>query len=431
MLRRTKTSEKLSALTSHSFARRVKQVRGKFSFKKVNNASRDAHAAARASGRVSGGVSGEVLGAAGGMVLEGRPMMTRAVENAASSADPTESYMTSTDLTALLDELVATQAKHNAEAARAVAQQSLPAAIGKALTQKDIKLDQLLREWDVNGSGEVSKQEFRASIRSPKLGLPHELIEDVTKLDDLFYRLDVNHNGLLDLVELKAALRGFQDEKNEAIAAERHSLKAEARARRHARLVQQALDATILYEQANAAAQKASMQRKAIGGGRERVNAQTSPSARGGGGGSGTPSHDVAAVGELRQAAHALQAEMRRTFEQDAIADVERQRYEAEMKAESERAREVEMKARAAAEQKAAAWAARDKAALGSKKVQSAQRARALGGAVTASARGQVSTRQQRSLLQSSRTTGGGTSSTSRQDLQRSTATRVATTAKV
>ena len=95
---------------------------------------------------------------------------------------------------------------------------------------------------------------------------------------------------------------------------------------------------------------------------------------------------------------------MRRTFEEDAIADVEREKYEAQMKAEAEVARA------AAAEQKAAAKAAREKAALGSKKMLNAQRARSSGASGGVTMPAEVSARPQRSQLPSSRATGGGNS---------------------
>ena len=42
---------------------------------------------------------------------------------------------------------------------------SLSAMIGDVLTRKKYNLDQLVREWDVMGSGEITLVEFRKSLR--------------------------------------------------------------------------------------------------------------------------------------------------------------------------------------------------------------------------------------------------------------------------
>jgi Ca2+-binding EF-hand superfamily protein len=401
MLRRTKTSEKLSTLTSQSFARRVKQARSTFSFKKMTQ---------RPSQKASA-VSGSVLAAANAWeVCEGQTSGVEATGNA------TKRLMESTELHAILDELLATQAKQNDEAARAVATQSLSAAIGKALTQRGIKLDQLFREFDVNGSGEISKNEFRVSIRSSKLGLPQELTGDVAKVDELFATLDANASGFLDLDELKVAFRRFQAEMNEALAAERVALRAEARCRRHSQLVRKALDATLLYERRVVAAQKPMAPGKTKGGRSGKVNVKinvNAPSSSHAGDTKTTTStseHEDS-VDELKNAAWTLQTEMHQTFEQDAQADVERQRYEAMMKAESDKARELA----AAAEQKAAAKRARDKAALGGNKLQAAQQPRSNGPSTSVDSVG-----QQRHLPSSRAGAGGRTSAPAASQSQRS-----------
>ena len=86
---------------------------------------------------------------------------------------------------------------------------SLPAMIGQVLTKKNIKLDQLVREWDVMGSGEITLVEFRKSLRDKKLALPKELL-DLSTIDELFHQLDEDHGGSLDLKEMRVALKTFQ-----------------------------------------------------------------------------------------------------------------------------------------------------------------------------------------------------------------------------
>ena len=116
-------------------------------------------------------------------------------------------------------------------------------------------------------------------------------------------------------------------------------------------------------------------------------------------------------VDELKNAAWTLQTEMHQTFEQDAQADVERQRYEAMMKAESDKARELA----AAAEQKAAAKRARDKAALGGNKLQAAQQPRSNGPSTSVDSVG-----QQRHLPSSRARAGSRTSAPAASQSQRS-----------
>ena len=100
---------------------------------------------------------------------------------------------------------------------------SLSAALGEVLTQRNIKLDQLARSWDLNADGAITLIEFRQSMRSKQLQLPKQFLEPTTQIDDLFEALDRDGSGALDANELKAALKSFGDEVKERKAIRSHS----------------------------------------------------------------------------------------------------------------------------------------------------------------------------------------------------------------
>ena len=63
-----------------------------------------------------------------------------------------------------------------------------------------------MREWDRNKDGEVSKQEFKASIRASL-----HLKAEAKEIEKLFDSLDVDGGGTLDLKEVSSALRQLLD----------------------------------------------------------------------------------------------------------------------------------------------------------------------------------------------------------------------------
>jgi Ca2+-binding EF-hand superfamily protein len=89
---------------------------------------------------------------------------------------------------------------------------SLTAQIGETLAANGgtKKLDGMLREWDPNGDGSVTKQEFRLNVRKifPKKK------PDPLETDELFNSLDADGGGELDMKELKAALKQMIDAHN-------------------------------------------------------------------------------------------------------------------------------------------------------------------------------------------------------------------------
>lgn len=80
---------------------------------------------------------------------------------------------------------------------------SLSAQIGEILAGRGAKkLDDLLCDWDPNGDGSVTKQEFRVCVRKLFKKLP-----DTREVDGLFVDLDSDGGGELSMAELKVAFK--------------------------------------------------------------------------------------------------------------------------------------------------------------------------------------------------------------------------------
>jgi len=123
---------------------------------------------------------------------------------------------------------------------------SLPSQVAMLLARKNQKVDDLVREWDRNGDGNINKNEFRVCMR--KLGLT----VDVKQIDDMFDEADVNLNGELDLQEVKIALKQMQAE---AQAGDTQAAQARAAAavyRQVAAVYKTAAEITLEYERATA-----------------------------------------------------------------------------------------------------------------------------------------------------------------------------------
>jgi len=127
---------------------------------------------------------------------------------------------------------------------------SLTAKIGEALIRKGLDLDQLVSEWDILGSGEITLVEFRKSLRDPKLGLPTALLE-VGRVDALFQQLDEDHGGSLDLSEMRIAFQTFRSRARDLKASEEAARGQVQKRRQLAEEVQRAIDATEEFEEAN------------------------------------------------------------------------------------------------------------------------------------------------------------------------------------
>ena len=75
-----------------------------------------------------------------------------------------------------------------------------------AMVTKGKKIADLVRSWDPNGDGDISKMEFRQNVRK-MLGSKVE----VKEVDKMFDELDADKGGSLDLAELRQAFKKLQD----------------------------------------------------------------------------------------------------------------------------------------------------------------------------------------------------------------------------
>ena len=128
----------------------------------------------------------------------------------AKAKQPASALLASTDIVAAIDELKA--------AATAVQAQldgssfhTLPVQLGKLLRERSADevtpgatIEKILRDWDPNRDGAVSRMEFRQGVR--------KLIEkaDMKHIDALFAELDTDHSGELDIDETRVALKKLQ-----------------------------------------------------------------------------------------------------------------------------------------------------------------------------------------------------------------------------
>lgn len=83
---------------------------------------------------------------------------------------------------------------------------TVEAQLGRLLNERKIKLEDLMKEWDRNRDGDISKQEFRLHVK--KLGLD----AGTTEIDALYDSLDLDGSGSLDTDEMKEALRKMQED---------------------------------------------------------------------------------------------------------------------------------------------------------------------------------------------------------------------------
>jgi len=129
----------------------------------------------------------------------------------------------------------------DAEEERGKGLPTLMSRVGAALKKDSKKLPALIAEWDQNGDGKVTLQEWRMSLRTSRMDVDASNVEE---LDGLFHSLDADGGGTLDLEEVKAAMKKCQGEaKRVAAEMERATAKA-AHLRERAEQAQAAAAAT-------------------------------------------------------------------------------------------------------------------------------------------------------------------------------------------
>ena len=353
----------LSSLIGRSFAKKAAQKRGTFSFKRRLGFGGGDSAASASSSAVLGSVLA-MANSADGKATSGSKGKQKEKKKGRGGGPITITekevkLMTSIGVAAMRNEV-----RKYAEAAEArVAEvRSLPALLGAALKQGDASVASVVREWDVMGSGEISRTEFRNALRHPKLGIQKEFLAIAT-IDALFDALDEDHGGSLDLQEMTTALQTFKEKADEMKSIEKNAKETAELFRRRAQQVETCAEQTKEYEEAvkelaQVQASLASVEKDVKQELENRQHAQ---------------SHNpvvlrniekaqqrmvaeeklfTSKTRELRKAAQAAQAQVVQALRQDQVAESAREEAEAQAK---EAARLAKVKAREEAKARRAA----------------------------------------------------------------------------
>lgn len=171
----------------------------------------------------------------------------RAAEQAAedflkSRAADGGNYVSSTDLLATVKALLKKATQE--EAASSQEGKKIAARLGNALAETKLSVKDVLREWDPNGDGSISKMEFRVDVRKM---LGNDV--DVREVDSLFEELDSDKSGAIDINELKVALTQLKEAASGAIRSEQLKVAAAKEHRERAAQAQEVAEATALVEQ--------------------------------------------------------------------------------------------------------------------------------------------------------------------------------------
>jgi Ca2+-binding EF-hand superfamily protein len=123
----------------------------------------------------------------------------------------------------------------------------LSAKLGDAFTAQKQSVAGFLRQWEIAEKGEISKMEFRRSVRQfvASVGTSNS-----KEIDALFDAIDADAGGSLSEGELRVAFQRFKDEGKQRAAAAAVAREKAARLRKHAKTSQRAAAATRAAEEA-------------------------------------------------------------------------------------------------------------------------------------------------------------------------------------
>ena len=174
-----------------------------------------------------------------------------------AKAQSQEVQLSSTELVATmnqcLDAALAEDAKSSKTNFRTL---TLPVRLGEALLAQAASdtsgkwVDDLVRDWDPNRDGVVSKMEFRQNVHR-MLPTEHDLVGK--EIDALFDKLDLDHSGKLEVEELRKALASLQRMAVDAEQSAKRVARSSEMQRKQATKCQAVIDVTLEYENAQIA----------------------------------------------------------------------------------------------------------------------------------------------------------------------------------
>ena len=111
---------------------------------------------------------------------------------------------------------------------------TLGVRLGAVLARRNLKVGDIIREWDEDSSGTIDPKEFRGHLKT--LGVRNEAQE----CTDLFLEYDQNGDGVLEMSELRTLLTSLHESAKSAAIKEKGQAKAVAELRKAARAAQAA-----------------------------------------------------------------------------------------------------------------------------------------------------------------------------------------------
>lgn len=169
---------------------------------------------------------------------------------------------------AVLETMIAALEKSARDEESSSSGTSVSARIGEMLhlmtsTGEKKKFNDIIKEWDPNSDGSVTKQEFRLNVRAlfkKAKGAP-----ETKDVDALFMSLDDDGGGTLDTKELKQALKKMMDAHSNMLKLGDNTKAAAAKFREQAKEVRDGHLATLLAFEAACAALKAARSETSVG----------------------------------------------------------------------------------------------------------------------------------------------------------------------
>ena len=121
---------------------------------------------------------------------------------------------------------------HHAKDGSSAGGASLRAQIGSVLMKRNLRVGDVLRDWDEDNSGTIDADEWYVHLRQLGIGVSRH------QSDELFGELDGDGDGELTMEELRKVLKALSDAANKQAADEKAATKLVGERRRGARSAQ-------------------------------------------------------------------------------------------------------------------------------------------------------------------------------------------------